>query len=112
MAEQKEKSTFEKILDFGVTTGVPLARQLIFGGSQASEAELAEEQLYYDRLNGSGAPDRRGYMNAARTREQFLFGAPATSGNGPVNPASPLNTGNLIALVVAGLIVWFITKKL
>lgn len=119
-ADTTQKSTLQNIFDYTTGVGVPVFQDLVYGGDRASDADMANEQNSYDALNGSGAPDRAGFLAAAgRSTMDFLFGAAAKTN--PPNTTAPttatksaggLNMNAIILAAGIAIVAFFLFKKL
>jgi len=84
---------------------VPIVRGLVYGRDGASAAEMESNRAYYNRINGSGAPDSDGAIRDAMRRDN----TPGLSFSGGAGGINPLWVG--VALVGAILLALIFRRR-
>lgn len=103
----ENKSTLDSFLGFASDLATPFAQSFAYGlGQKSKESDFARGVNYYDSLNGSGAPDRRGYARTPKSPEEIVSN----------NPFSGIFSGGkggsgLLVAIVAVVVGGFILKK-
>jgi hypothetical protein len=108
-SDNEAKGTVDKILDFAIGVGVPVARLAL---GRSAEEQVQQDRQQFNRLNGSGSNDWRTALNQPGGLTDWAFGTPASrqmaqtgglSASPGINPMLLIG-GGLAAIVLIALI--------